>query len=149
MTPVVEGKGSTQGKRDNSRGQCRGSIWGRGISRGTNRGRGRGHGQGTGQTNKTQERTATSGNQDGNDGNQVQDNGGQYFGLMVPMEVEDEFLKTKVPTLVMYHKSFQHCEAKECCYHYGKDCTDCHRAMAFGTFFTVMAITVMNSCGAP
>ena len=36
---------------------------------------------------------------------------------MVPMEVEDEFLKTKVPTVVMYHKSFQRCEAEECCYH--------------------------------
>ena len=75
------------------------------MSRGTNRGRGRGRGcgWGTGQTQETQERTAASGNQDGNDGNQVQDNGGQYFGPMVPMEVEDEFLKTKVPTMVMYH----------------------------------------------
>ena len=35
---------------------------------------------------------------------------------MVPMEVEDEFIKTEVPTVVMYHKSFQHCEAEECCY---------------------------------
>ena len=32
---------------------------------------------------------------------------------MVPMEVEDEFLKTEVPTVVMYHKSFKHCEAEE------------------------------------
>ena len=34
------------------------------------------------------------------------------------MEVEDEFLKTQVPTVVMYHKSFQHCEAEECRYHW-------------------------------
>ena len=73
---------------------------------------------GTSQTNETQERTAPSGNQDRNDGNQVQDNGGQYFGPMFLMEVEDEFLKTKVPTVVMYHKSFQCCEAEECCYHW-------------------------------
>ena len=61
------------GKKGNGRGQCRGSTWGRGISRGTNRGRGQGreHGWGRGQTHKTQERTAASGNQDGNDGNQV------------------------------------------------------------------------------
>ena len=32
------------------------------------------------------------------------------------MEVEDEFLKTEVPTVVMYHKSFQCCEAEECHY---------------------------------
>ena len=87
-------------------------MQGRGISRGTNRG----CGWGTGQTNKTQERTAASGNLYGNDGNQVQDNGGQYFSLMVPVEVGDEFLKTKVPTVVMYHKSFQCCEAEECHY---------------------------------
>ena len=120
MTPVVQGKGSTWGKRGNGRGQWRGSIWGRGISRGTNRGggQGRGHGWGTGQTQETQERTAASRNQDGNDGNQVQDNGGQYFRPMVPMEVEDEFLKTEVPTVVMYHKSFQWCEAEECHYHW-------------------------------
>ena len=93
-------------------------YWGRGIRRGTNRGRGqgKGHGQGTGQTNKTQDRTPAYGNQDGNNGNQVQDNGGQYFGPMVPIEVEDGFLKTEVPTVVMYHKSFQHCEAEEYCY---------------------------------
>ena len=97
-----------------------GSIWGRGIRRGTNRGRGqgKGHGWGTGQTNETQERTAASGNQDRNDGNQIQDNGGQYFSPMVPMEVEDELIKTEVPTVVMYHKSFQHCEAEECYYHW-------------------------------
>ena len=35
---------------------------------------------------------------------------------MVPMEVEDEFLKTEVPTVVMYHTSFKHCEAEECGY---------------------------------
>ena len=35
---------------------------------------------------------------------------------MVPMEVEDEFLKTEVPTVVMYHTSFKHCEAEECSY---------------------------------
>ena len=39
-TPVVQGKGSTWGKRGNGRGQCRGSICGKVISRGTNRGRG-------------------------------------------------------------------------------------------------------------
>ena len=50
---------------------------------------------GTGQTNKTQAKTPVYGNQDGY---QVQDNGGQYFGPMVPMEVEDEFLKKEVPT---------------------------------------------------
>ena len=40
------------------------------------------------------------------------------------MEVEDEFLKTEVPTVlktevptvVMYHTSFKHCEAEECGY---------------------------------
>ena len=32
------------------------------------------------------------------------------------MEVEEELLKTKVPTVVMYHKSFQCCEAEECHY---------------------------------
>ena len=35
---------------------------------------------------------------------------------MVPMEVEDEFLKTEVPTVVMYHTSFKHWEAEECGY---------------------------------
>ena len=55
---------------------------------------------------------------DGNDGNKAQDNGGQYFGPMFPMEVEEEFLKTKVPTVEMYHKSIQCCEAEECCYHW-------------------------------
>ena len=34
------------------------------------------------------------------------------------MEVEDEFLKIEVPTVVMYHKSFQRCEAEECHYHW-------------------------------
>ena len=90
----------------------------RGIRRGTNRGRGKGHGWGTGQTNETQDRTPACGNQDGNDGNQVQDNGGQYFGPMVPIKVEDKFLKTEVPTVVMYHKSFKHCEAEEWRYHW-------------------------------
>ena len=32
------------------------------------------------------------------------------------MEVEDEFLKTEVPTVVMNHTSFKHCEAEECGY---------------------------------
>ena len=35
---------------------------------------------------------------------------------MVPMEVGDEFLKTEVPIVVMYHKSFKRCEAEECRY---------------------------------
>ena len=35
---------------------------------------------------------------------------------MVPMEVEDAHLKTCAPTVVMYHKSFQHCEADNCQY---------------------------------
>ena len=30
-----------------------------------------------------------------------------------------------------------------------KECTDCHQATAFGTFFTKMAIMVMNNHGAP
>ena len=34
------------------------------------------------------------------------------------MEVEDKFLKTEVPTVVMYRKPFQHCEAEECHYHW-------------------------------
>ena len=33
--------------------------------------------------------------------------------------------------------------------HNSKECTDCHRVMVFGTFFTVMAIMVMNSHGVP
>ena len=37
---------------------------------------------------------------------------------MVPTEVEDEFLKTEVPTVVMYHTSFKRCEAEECGYHW-------------------------------
>ena len=35
---------------------------------------------------------------------------------MVPMEVEDAHLKTHAPTVVMYHKSFQRCEADNCQY---------------------------------
>ena len=35
---------------------------------------------------------------------------------MVPMEVEDAHLKTRAPTVVMYHKSFQCCEADNCQY---------------------------------
>ena len=35
---------------------------------------------------------------------------------MVPMEVEDVHLKTHAPTVVMYHKSFQRCEADNCQY---------------------------------
>ena len=40
MTPIVQGKGSTRGKRGNGRGQCIGSIQGGGISRGAKRGTG-------------------------------------------------------------------------------------------------------------
>ena len=40
---------------------------------------------------------------------------------MVPMEVEDEFLKTEVPTVVMYHTSFKHCEAEECGYRWNQN----------------------------
>ena len=32
------------------------------------------------------------------------------------MEVEDAHLKTRAPTVVMYHKSFQRCEADNCQY---------------------------------
>ena len=35
---------------------------------------------------------------------------------MVPMEVEDAHLKTRTPIVVMYHKSFQRCEADNCQY---------------------------------
>ena len=35
---------------------------------------------------------------------------------MVPMDVEDAYLKTQVPTVVTYHRSFQHCEADNCQY---------------------------------
>ena len=39
---------------------------------------------------------------------------------MVPMEAKEKLLKTEVPTVVMYQKSFQHCEAEECHYHWNE-----------------------------
>ena len=44
----------------------------------------------------------------------------------------------------MVHHDFYYCNG-----YYGKECTNCHQAMVFSTFFTIIAITVMNSHGAP
>ena len=41
--------------------------------------------------------------------------------ILVPWfqwKLEDEFLKTEVPTVVMYHTCFKHCEAEECGFHW-------------------------------
>ena len=38
------------------------------------------------------------------------------YGLLVPMEIEDAHLKDHAPTVVIYHKSFQRCEADKCQY---------------------------------
>ena len=63
-------------------------------------------GQGRGQGNyNSRENNANA--HDGNDGND---------GLTVPMDVEDAYLKTWVPSVVMYHRSFQCCEADNCQY---------------------------------
>ena len=45
---------------------------------------------------------------------------------MVPMDVEDAHLKTWVPTVVMYHRCFQCCEADNCQYRWTPDEMDHH-----------------------
>ena len=98
------------------RGQGVGRGWGRGQQKqnATVRGRGGrgarcaigGWGQGWGWGNyNSRENNANA--HDSNDGN---------YGPMVPMDVEDASLKTQVPTVVRYHRSFQCCEADNCQY---------------------------------
>ena len=57
---------------------------------------------------------------DSNDGN---------YGLMVPIDVEDAYLKTRVHTVVMYHRYFQHCKADNCQYRWTPDKTEPHNML--------------------
>ena len=66
-------------------------------------------GQGQGNNNSTENNANVN---DSNDGN---------YGLMVPVDVEDAYLKTWVPTVVMYHRSFQCYEADNCQYQWTPD----------------------------
>ena len=50
---------------------------------------------------------------------------------MVPMNVEDAYLKTWVPTIVMYHISFQCCEADNCQYRWTPDEIEAPHNMLF------------------
>ena len=50
---------------------------------------------------------------------------------MVPMDVEEAYLKTRVPTVVMYHRSFQHCEADNCQYQWTPDEMEAPHNMLF------------------
>ena len=43
------------------------------------------------------------------------------YGPLMPMEIDDAHLKTRAPTVVIYHKSFKQCEADKCQYWWVED----------------------------
>ena len=78
-----------------------------------------GWGQGQGNYNSRENNANANDSTDGN------------YGLMVLMDVEDAYIKTQVPNVVMYHRSFQHCEAINCQYWWTPDEMEAPNNMLF------------------
>ena len=114
----------------NVKGRGQGVGRGRGQQKQNTTVRGRGArcaigGQGRGQGNY---------NSRENNANANDSNGGNY-GPMVPIDLEDAYLKTWVPTVVMYHRSFQCCKAYKCQYLWTPDEMEVPHNMLFRMWY--------------